>query len=135
VVSLTEHQELVHRDELLDLMPVAIRAPLIEFLVVTRRWFDTGGSVIRPVRKLAALQTVSLGMICDHETGLVNVKGAGLCWDYGTGTPRSVLAAKAPSGERVELRQHGFLGVQDWLARAKAVRALHPQVQWHEFCE
>lgn len=133
VVSLTEYEDLADRDELLDLLTIAIRMPVVEFIVATRRWFDTGHSVIKPVRKLAALRTVSLGMVCDHVTGLINVKGAALCWDYRSGTPRMVPSVEGPGGQRVEFKQHCIIGINDWTDRAKAVRAIPTGAAWHEF--
>ena len=135
VVSLTEARDLDSRDELLELMDVALACSFVEYIVATKRWLDldSGATDLKPIRKLAALANVSLGMVFDHDTGLVMVKGASMCWDYGCGTPKRVLSAKGPQGARVYFKEHHLIGPHDWILRTKAARGVAPGSTWHEF--
>lgn len=127
VVSLTEWKDIDCFEELLDLALVALRFPLVEYLVVTSKWICVGGSSIKPLRKLAAMPNVSLGLICSHDTGLMPVKNVILCWDYNCGTPRV-----APP-EDVKSRSNCYISPGGWKAWAKVSRAVHPDEVWHEF--
>lgn len=136
LISLTEYYDLDNRSQLLELRDIAREYDYLQFIVATRHWVipedERSEGDLSRLRAVSRIPNISLGLVCDHETGVYQIRGSTICWDYTRGTPSSPITAKC-GRKKVALRDHAIIGVCDWLTRAKVSRQVPPAGRWYEF--